>query len=104
GHAFKARRNVHGLADGRVVVAPLGADIADDRATAIEADLDPITRAAERLAGRFCLHDVRDRGKSPTRRPLGMIGLRHWRPPYRHDRIADELIDIAARRLDRGND
>ena len=93
--ALEARREVHRVADDRVLHALLAADVARDDLAGVDADAGP-----ERLQSALDeLHvELRERLAHPDRgahRVERVVVLRHGRAEDRHDRVADVLVDDA---------
>ena len=100
-YALQPRGDVHCFTDRRIIVAFWRADIANHRRPGVETDLDRVTRHAAPVGIRFCLHHTCDNAQSRPRCASRMVGIGHRRTEYRHHRVADKLVDIAAERLDR---
>ena len=101
GETFKARRQIHRVAQHRVRTAEGRAHVADVHHAAIEANADfQLWPAAldEFRADFFhlLLHDQRR-----VQRMLRVLFIAQWRAPESHDRVADVFIYRAANLLNR---
>ena len=94
----KPRRDVHGVADHRVV-AQLGADVADERRTGVDAD--PEGRELG-IAARELVHRVAHRQRGAGR-PHRVVDLAGRRVEHRHHFVA-RVVDDGALVLDEARD
>ena len=101
GQRLQPLRDVHRIARDRIGLGVAGAEAAGHDRPGVDADMEQQRQAG---AGRHCSPSRAVRGDHVERgaeRPLGIVLMRHRRAEQSEQRIADELVDKAAKPLDR---
>ena len=96
-HGLQPLGDVDRIAGDRIALGAAGAEAARHHRPGVDADVQ-----RQRLAGRGMadLGRLADHLQRRRQRPLGVVLMRHGGAEQRQQGVADELVDIAAMRLD----